>query len=64
MVVSFVGALIVINPYYTFTGDSLLKYVQARSLSENHFRSEDLSYPGKTTDPEYKFFPFRTPYLL
>ena len=52
------------NPRYVFTGDSGLKLIQARSLLENGFRSEELFYPARSIDPGFAFAPYSHPMML
>lgn len=48
----------------SYNSDGLIKYIQAYSLASSRFHSEELHYPGKFLDPEYKLYPFRAQYLL
>jgi hypothetical protein len=47
-----------------FSGDSLSKLVQAESLRKSGFSSEELFYPGRAIDSEYRFYPFPGVYHL
>ena len=53
-----------INPRYVYTGDSLIKLMQARSLIENRFSSEEVYYPARDLDPSFKYAPFTHPMML
>ena len=52
------------RPKYTFTGDTLSKLIQTQSLIKNNFQSEELYYPLRDIDPDYKFYPFQGVYLI
>jgi hypothetical protein len=41
-----------------YTGDSLVKLFQAKSLLANNFTSEKLIYPANEFDPNYEFYFF------
>ncbi len=47
-----------------FSGDSLNKLVQSESIRQSGFASEELYYPGRALDPEYRFYPFSGVYHL
>ena len=49
--------LVKVPPKYSFSSDSLIKVIQAQSLLENNFQSENLHYAFRDIDPDYKFYP-------
>ncbi|MBL8018173.1 MAG: hypothetical protein JNM27_00790 [Leptospirales bacterium] len=49
---------------YTYTSDSLIKYIQTVSLLRSSYQSEALFYPGLSLDPGYQFYPFTKPNVL
>lgn len=49
---------------YTYTSDSLIKYIQTVSLLRSSYQSETLFYPGLALDPDYQFYPFTKPNVL
>ncbi|TGK17433.1 hypothetical protein EHO61_13680 [Leptospira fluminis] len=51
------GSVSYLKPRYSFNWDIHNKAVQAYSLVQNGFQSEELYYPGKAVDPAFKFFP-------
>ncbi len=53
-----------LNPRYMWTGDPLNKLIQSYSLVQNDFRSQQLFYPGKSFDPEFRFYPHPGVYLV
>ncbi len=53
-----------IQPQYLYSSDNLLKLIQAYSLLESSFQSENLYYPAKDLDPEYKLYPHFPPLEL
>jgi hypothetical protein len=55
---------VVLSPNAFYTGDFGVKFVQARSLIHNRFRSMALMYPGGMLDPAGRFFPLRPPLVL
>lgn len=50
-----------INPEFLYSSDNLLKLIQAQSLLENRFTSENLFYQARVFDPEYRLFPHYEP---
>ncbi|MDH5656278.1 MAG: hypothetical protein OEZ34_10240, partial [Spirochaetia bacterium] len=46
-----------VPPKYSFANDSLIKLLQAKSFTMNHYESENYYYHWKGFDTEYKFFP-------
>lgn len=57
-------ALFSANPRYLFTHDSQHKLIQAVSVWEQGFSTEELLYPLRAEDPEYKLYAYRDTYLL
>ncbi|TGK43657.1 LA_3751/LA_3752 family putative glycosyltransferase [Leptospira andrefontaineae] len=53
-----------LKPKYSFNWDSHNKLVQSYSLLQNKFQSEELFYPGKKFDPDYKYFPVQNNVFL
>jgi hypothetical protein len=47
-----------------YSGDMGIKFVQARALLDNHFRSLAIPYRGEFLDPTGSFTPFRAPFIL
>lgn len=47
-----------------YTGDSLNNLIQAYSLLENRFTSEELVYPGRSIDPDFSYYPHPGVYLV
>ncbi len=58
------ASLLYLRPHYSLGSDGINKLIQARSLQENHYSSEELYYPGRTMDPEFRFYPFQGVYLI
>ena len=56
--------IVSIQPQYLFTGDGLNKIIQSRSLIQNSFQFEEVLYPFKDIDPDFKYYPFQGVYLL
>ena len=56
--------LIVLRPEVVYSGDIGVKYVQAKALVSNGFRSLDIPYPGAFLDPGRQFFPLRPPFVM
>jgi hypothetical protein len=57
-------ALIVLSPDVVSSGDSGVKFVQARALLDNRFRSLAIPYRGAFVDPQATFTPLRPPFVL
>jgi hypothetical protein len=56
--------LVVLDPLAVYSGDIGVKFVQARGLVAQNFRSLDLPYPGALVDPDREFFPLRPPFVM
>ena len=56
--------LVILVPQAVYSGDIGVKFVQARALFSNEFRSLDIPYPGAFLDPDEDFFPIRTPFVM
>jgi len=56
--------LIQLNPRYMYTGDSLNNLIQAYSLLQNRFVSDELVYPGHHLDPQFAYYPHPGVYLV
>ena len=57
-------AFVVLSPDAVYAGDIGVKYVQARSLADQRFRSLDIPYRGAAVDPERRFVPLRPPFVM
>jgi hypothetical protein len=57
-------AFAVLSPDAVYAGDIGVKYVQARSLADQRFRSLDIPYRGVSVDPERRFVPIRPPFVM
>lgn len=51
------GSVAYLKPQYSFNWDIHNKAVQSFSLLKNRFLSEELFYPGRVADPEFRYFP-------
>ena len=56
--------LVVLAPESVYSGDIGVKFVQARALADNHFRSLDIPYRGEFLDPARTYFPLRPPFVM
>src|SRR3990172_237210 len=54
----------VLSPNGMYSSDVAVKYVQARSLSAQRFRTLDIPYPAQALDPARRFQPLRAPYVI
>jgi hypothetical protein len=68
IMISFIGLvyaiLIIINPYKNIHyGDIGLMYVQVQDIIDSGYSKFSLSYRGESIDPEYKFFPYKKPFV-
>ena len=55
---------IIINPYKsTHYGDVGLMYAQVQDLIDSGYSKFSLIYRGESIDPEYKFFPYKKPFV-
>ncbi len=68
IIISFIGLiyamLIIINPYKNIHyGDIGLMYVQVQDIIDSGYSKFSLSYKGESIDPEYKFFPYKKPFV-
>lgn len=52
------------DPDFLFAGDSLSKLIQADSILKNNFSSEELFYPARDIDPDFKYYPFPSPFYI
>jgi hypothetical protein len=52
------------SPDGLYSGDIGVKYVQARSLADNHFTSLDIPYRSEFIDPSARFLPLRPPFIM
>ena len=57
-------AFVVLEPNATYSVDSVVKFVQARTLLANRFVSAGFVNRGAYIDPEGTFFPFTSPYVF
>jgi hypothetical protein len=51
-------------PESVYSGDIGVKYVQARALADQRFRTLDIPYPGELLDPAREFIPLRPPFVM
>jgi hypothetical protein len=56
--------LVVLAPEAVYSGDIGVKYVQARALAEQRFRTLDIPYSGEFVDPAREFIPLRPPFVM
>jgi len=54
----------VLAPESVYSGDIGVKYVQARALGDQRFRTLDIPYPGELLDPAREFTPLRPPFVM
>ncbi|MCB1174593.1 MAG: hypothetical protein KDK39_13565 [Leptospiraceae bacterium] len=52
------------HPAGYFTHDPQHKLIQAYSLWQNHFQSEELVYPWRDQDPDFSLYAYRETYLI
>ncbi|MCG6144891.1 LA_3751/LA_3752 family putative glycosyltransferase [Leptospira bandrabouensis] len=52
------------RPSHSFVSDSLTKVLQSIFWIDNGFEEQGIHYPGKSIDPDYKFFYFKESYQL
>jgi hypothetical protein len=57
-------AFVVLEPNATYSVDSVVKFVQARTLLANKFLSAGFVNRGAYIDPDGVFFPFTSPYVF
>jgi len=60
---AFVG-LVLVDYDSLFSVDAAVKILQAQSLRDSGFTSVALPYPAQDLDPEYRFVPFRPPFVF
>jgi hypothetical protein len=56
--------LVFLQPEAVYSGDIGVKYVQARAVAANGYRSLALNYPGAVIDSAGEFAPLRPPFVM